>query len=174
MAKTYGGIRGGGITNKSTPDIVKKTSAKTIQGFANEVLADGLKRGREFRIGTLNEVAQRELRNQKIELKSTDVVTTDDVILKYVCHPKRDKNATLPENRYDKLKNIVNNPTHVYIDQKQRNLALIFTSKKDKGKVIKAIIQPNTKVGKNITNKLKSIGVVAAHNMEQRQYRKIK
>lgn len=155
--------------------MVNKPSFKTVQGFADEVLADGYSRGREFRIGTFNEVAQRELQNQKIELNSKDVVITDDVILKYVSHPKRDKNAELPANRYDKLKNIVNNPTHVYIDTKQKNLVFVFTSKKEKGKVIKAIIQPNKKVGKKRTNKLKSIGVVDAHNItNDKQFKKIK
>lgn len=172
MGKSVGGVRGGGST--STSIFASKTSYVTVQQFADSVLAYGMSRGKELKIGTLNEYAQRELENQKINLVSKDVLITDDVIMKYTDHPKRAKGATLPANKYGRLKNIVNNPKHIYIDTKQKDLVLVFADKGSNGKVVKAIIQPNFKKGKRVFNKVKSIGVVDARHMKQSQYKKIK
>ena len=175
MAKTSGGVRQYIYSSSQTPNVENKVSFDTIQDFADKVLSDGFSRGRELRIGTLNEAVQREMQNMKADIDNTDVVITDDVIIKYVNHPKNAKNETLPENQYNKLKNIVNNPKHIYIDTKQNNLVFVFTSKENKGKIIKAIIQPNFKKGSRVYNKVKSIGVVDANQIsKQRQYKKIK
>lgn len=172
MSKSVGGVRGGG--SSSTSIFTSKVSYVTVQQFADSVLADGMSRGKELKIGSLNEYALRELENMKVNLESKDVIITDDVIMKYTTHPKQSKGATLPPNQYGRLKNIVNNPKHIYIDTKQKDLVLVFTDKGSKGKVVKAIIQPNFKKGKRVFNKVKSIGVVDARHMKQSQYKKIK
>ncbi|MDE6428351.1 MAG: hypothetical protein K2K59_05305, partial [Muribaculaceae bacterium] len=151
MAKTYGGLRTSSIAfnmaSVQTPTIEDTPPFTTIQDFTDNVLNDGVSRGKEFRIGALNEAVQRELSNMEIELKSDDVVITDDVIIKYVNHAKKAKDATLPFNQYDKLQDIVNNPEHIYIDTKQKELVCVFTGKENKGKIIKAMIAPNGKKG---------------------------
>ncbi len=171
--KSVGGMRGVNGA-KSVPKISNKVGALTIQEFADTVLSDGYSRGRELKIGNLNEVACRELQNMRISLHSSDVVLTDDVVMKYVSHPKQAKNAVLLRNRYAMIKNIVNNPKNIYIDKNQRNLVFVFTGKYTGDKVIKAIIQPNFKKGKKTYNKLKSIGIVESHHMKQPQFKKIK
>lgn len=178
MAKSHGGVRitvhTTSIANNSNGALINTPRPETIQDFANRVIEEGVSRGKYIKIGNLNEVAQRELANMGIKLQSAEVLLTDDTVLKYVDHPKKAKGAAIPRDRYDKIKNVINNPKHIYQDIKQKNLVLVFSGKYGKGKILKVVIQPNFKQGKKVFNKAKSIGIVDAHHLNQQQYRKIK
>ena len=162
MAKSYGGLR---------PSVT--VSPQEIQNFVDTTLSDGLKRGKSISIGELNQKLVKNLKQHKINVVNKEIRLTDDTVVKYIKHPKNEKGATLPFNRYRMLKNLVYNPEHIYLQQDTS--VLVYTRKYNNDKIVKAVIHPNFKNKKSIFCKLKSIGVVNRSDMNNnKQYKKIK
>lgn len=168
--KSRGGIRCVGSIVKSNISFIR------LQDFTNEVLADGVSRGKEFKVGKINKDTVQELEKLDITLAENDVILRDDVIIKYVKHTKQTKGATLPFNRFNMLKNIINNPKHIFIDNKRKNLVLVFAGKFTKDRIIKAIVHPNFEIKKKNRkfNKIISIGVIDKRNLYNQDWIKIK
>ena len=151
-----------------------------FQTFVTNVLNDLRKRKNTFNLGRLDISVRNDMRRRGVEVKSSSVIISGDVIRKYITHPKSKKGATLHYNKFWILSQIVRKPSSIYVDKRSKYLIYIFTGKKSlNGNVIKAVIQPNyvLKINKRKVNRnlLKSIGVVNNKNMNQRlDYERIK
>ena len=154
----------------------KKSYSKLsrLQAFADIVLADGRKRGRELVIGAITNDVIMDLQQKGIMLETTDIVINDAVIVKYVKHVKSQKGATVSNRRYWMVERTLKSPTHIYEDTEQKYLVYVNTRAYMKGKILKVIIHPNYKNNGRTYNLLKSIGVVDGTKMDSPQYRKIK
>lgn len=145
-----------------------------LQAFADAVLADGKKRGRELVVGTISNDVVMDLQQKGMILETTDVTIDDAVIVKYIKDVKKQKGATVANNRYWLVEKTLRNPTHIYEDTEQKYLVYLNTRAYAKKKVIKVVIHPNFKSNGRTYNLLKSIGVVETTKMESPQYRQIK
>lgn len=145
-----------------------------LQAFADAVLADGKKRGRELIIGKISPEVVADLQQKDVVLESTEVIIDDATIVKYINHAKREKGATVTSNRYWMVEKTLKCPAHIYEDIEQKYLVYISTRTYARGKVLKVIVHPNYKSKGRTFNLLKSIGVVDFTKMDSPQYRKIK
>ena len=145
-----------------------------LQAFADTVLADGKKRGRELVVGTISHDVVMDLQQKGITLETTDVIIDDGVIVKYINHVKNQKGATVDINKYWLVEKTLRNPTHIYEDIEQKYLVYLNTRAYSRRKVVKVVIHPNFKKNGRTYNMLKSIGVVEATKMDSPQYRQIK
>ena len=163
-------------------------NSRAFQNFANEVLKDGLPRGRMFDFGNLNRVVLREHKKRGIPLNSEKILLRDNSVLKYISHGKEGK---LPPNEYYKLDKLIKKPTHIYVDRsndgvndtKKRNkkdgFIIVYTTRYSSGKILKSVIETNYN-DKRMKNRLKSVGIVSKDEMsvlnkdKKHQYKKIK
>ena len=145
-----------------------------LQAFADAVLADGKKRGRELVVGSISNDVVMDLQQKGVTLETTDVIIDDAVIVKYIKHVKNKKGATVDSYKYWLVEKTLRNPTHIYEDTEQKYLVYLNTRTYAKRKVIKVVIHPNFKNNGRTYNLLKSIGVVEATKMDSPQYRQIK
>ena len=145
-----------------------------LQRFADMVLADGMKRGRELVVGTISTEVVQDLNSKGIELETTEVIVDDATIVKYIKHVKREKGATVASGRYWMVEKTLKCPAHIYEDMEQKYLVYINTRAYAREKVLKVIVHPNYKSKGRKINLLKSIGVVESTKMDSPQYRKIK
>ena len=145
-----------------------------LQAFADAVLADGKKRGRELVVGSISNDVVMDLQQKGVTLETTDVIIDDAVIVKYIKHVKNKKGATVDSHKYWLVEKTLRNPTHIYEDTEQKYLVYLNTRTYAKRKVIKVVIHPNFKNNGRTYNLLKSIGVVEATKMDSPQYRQIK
>ena len=167
--------KGYGNTRTKRPKTSTKTLEQKIQNFANKAFSAGQSKGKSLNVGTLSNEIISDMKAKGVKIESKSVVLTDDVITKYVNHVKRQKGATIEQKRYKDIERLINNPTHVYEDVKQKYLVYVNTIDYKEGKVLKGIIHPNYKHKGKIYNKLKSLGVVNESDMNDRiQYRRIK
>ncbi len=145
-----------------------------LQRFVNEVLSDGKSRGKAHFLSNIPFNVYQDIRRRGMHLQSDHIFLPDKSVIKYISHPKGKKGATLPFKEFWKIVNTATNPKNVYVDTKQKNLVYAFTSRYNKGRVIKIIMQPNYKYGKRKVNIITSIGVVDKRKMGNPQYLKIK
>lgn len=145
-----------------------------LQAFADMVLADGKKRGREIIVGTINDDVVADLQQKGVTLETTDIIINDAVIVKYIKHVKNQKGAAVAPDRYWLVEKTLRNPTHIYEDTEQKYLVYVNTRAYGRGKVLKDIVHPNFTIKDRTFNYLKSIGVVRIENMKELQFRKIK
>lgn len=145
-----------------------------LQAFADAVLADGKKHGRELVVGSISNDVVMDLQQKGVTLETTDVIIDDAVIVKYIKHVKNKKGATVDSHKYWLVEKTLRNPTHIYEDTEQKYLVYLNTRTYAKRKVIKVVIHPNFKNNGRTFNLLKSIGVVEATKMDSPQYRQIK
>ena len=64
-----------------------------LQAFANAVLADGMKKGRELVVGSISKEVVMDLQQKGITLETKDVTIDDAVIVKYIKHVKNQKGS---------------------------------------------------------------------------------
>lgn len=152
----------------------KRRSVKGLQSFANKVLARGRANGSFYVFGRTSLAFLRDLVKRGVNIKSDKAAVTDDVILKYRDHPKKKKGATLDTSRFRMLESAVKKPKNVYVDTNRNRLVYVTSVKYSQRKVLKAVIEPNQKIGKRYFNKVVSFGVVNKENMRTKQYAKIK
>ena len=145
-----------------------------LQAFADAVLSDGMKRGRELVVGSISQEIVLDLQQRGIVLETTEVTIDDAVIVKYIKHVKNQKGAAVASNRYWMVEKTLRNPTHVYEDIGQKYLVYVNTRAYSRGRALKVVIQPNFKTKGRTLNYLKSIGIVRTINMNEQQFRKIK
>ena len=178
MAKETGIYRPSGSAYlQNTTSRPRRSYAATsrLQQFADSVISDGLKRGREMVVGSINYDIVSDLRGKGIELETTDVVITDGVIMKYLNHPKASKGATVDPKKYWLVERTLKSPTHIYEHKDGKYLVYVNTRAYAKGRVLKIVVQPNYRHKGQTKNLLKSIGVVNTGNMDNTtDYRKIK
>lgn len=159
------------------PKRIKKSysALSRLQAFADAVLADGKKRGRELVVGTISNDVVLDLQQKGVTLETTDVIIDDAVIVKYVKHVKIQKGATVDNKKYWLVEKTLRNPTAIYEHTIGKYLVYISTRSYSSRKVLKIIVQPNYQRKSRVFNYLKSIGVVNEDNMaDQSNYRKIK
>ena len=150
------------------------SSLSSLQRFADTVLADGMKRGRELVVGTISVEVVLDLKAKGIELETTDVIIDDATIVKYISHVKVKKGAAVSRGKYWMVERTLKSPTHIYEDTEQKYLVYLNTRSYARHKVLKVVVHPNYKSKGRTLNLLKSIGVVEATKMYSPQYRKIK
>jgi hypothetical protein len=61
-----------------------------LRAFADAILADGKKRGRELVVGTISNDVVMDLQQKGVTLETTDVIIDDAVIVKYPCLCKKE------------------------------------------------------------------------------------
>lgn len=148
-----------------------------LRKFAESVLKDGYKRGRTLTIGNLSHFLGKGATSKRGFARNEPIVIDDDVILKYIYHPKAKKGAVVPVDKMNLLVKAVQRPKHIYIDKGPKNkdhLVFVGTIPTMKDKVIKAVIQTRyDKYGKTF-HYVKSFGVVKKIDMNGKQYKKIK
>ena len=148
-----------------------------VQRFADEVFADGKRRGKSIIAGTINSEIKANLKEKGIELHSDDVVIDDKAIHKYINHVKKEKGATVAEERYRDVEETIKNPTHIYEQLRGKYLVYVNTRAYDEnGRVLKVVIHPNYTEGGKTYNVAKSFGVVNERDAfsDRTMYRKIK
>ena len=145
-----------------------------LQAFANVVLADGKKRGRELIVGAISEDVVADLQQKGITLETTNVIIDDAVIVKYIHHVKNQKGATVAQDRYWLVEKTLRSPSHIYEDTGQKYLVYVNTRIYGKGRALKIVVHPNYNNKDRKINYLKSIGVIYTEDMNGKQYRKIK
>ena len=145
-----------------------------LQAFADAVLADGRKRGRELVVGSISKEVIIDLNQKGVTLETTDVIIDDAVIVKYIKHVKNLKGAVVDPDRYWMVEKTLRNPTHIYEDLEQKYLVYVNTRAYGRRRTLKVIVHPNYKTKGRTFNYLKSIGVISIEDMSGKQYRKIK
>ena len=145
-----------------------------LQAFADAVLADGMKRGRELVVGSISKEVVMDLQQKGITLETTEVTIDDAVIVKYIKHVKNQKGAVVASDKYWMVEKTLRNPTHIYEDTGQSYLVYVNTRAYSRGRALKVIVHPNYKSKGRTINYLKSIGVVDSTKMYSPQFRKIK
>ena len=145
-----------------------------LQAFADAVLSDGMKRGRELVVGSISKEVIMDLQQKGVTLETTEVTIDDAVIVKYIKHVKNQKGAVVASDKYWMVEKTLRNPTHVYEDIGQKYLVYVNTRAYSRGRALKVVIQPNFKTKGRTLNYLKSIGIVRTINMNEQQFRKIK
>lgn len=145
-----------------------------LQTFANAVLADGIKRGRELVVGSISEEVVMDLQQKGIALETTEVTIDDAVIVKYIKHVKNQKGTVVASNKYWMVEKTLRNPTNIFEDTGQNYLVYVNTRAYSRGRALKVIVHPNYKTKGRTINYLKSIGVVDSTKMYSPQFRKIK
>ena len=145
-----------------------------LQAFADAVLADGKKRGRELVVGTISNDVVVDLQQKGVTLETTDVIIDDAVIVKYIKHVKNQKGATVDIKKYWMVEKTLRNPTHIYEDTGQNYLVYVNTRAYVRGRTLKVVVHPNYKTKGGTFNYLKSIGVIYTEDMLGKQFRKIK
>ena len=145
-----------------------------LQAFADAVLADGMKRGRELVVGSISKEVVMDLQQKGITLETTEVTIDDAVIVKYIKHVKNQKGAVVASDKYWMVEKTLRNPTHIYEDIGQNFLVYVNTRAYSRGRALKVVIHPNFKTKGRTLNYLKSIGIVRTINMNELQFRKIK
>lgn len=152
-----------------------------IKAFAEQVIADGMSRGRRIKIGRLKLMFGPERIRKRGFDHSSPLWLTDDTIIKYVNHPKARKGATVPLEMLPAVARTLSNPKHIYRDVSDKNQGkgyLIFigtlSQKGMKDKILKAVVHMNyVDKGKSF-HKVKSFGIVDGDSMANPIYRKIK
>ena len=145
-----------------------------LQAFADAVLADGMKRGRELVVGSISNDVVVDLQQKGVTLETTDVIIDDAVIVKYIKHVKNQKGATVDIKKYWMVEKTLRNPTHIYEDTGQNYLVYVNTRAYVRGRTLKVVVHPNYKTKGRTFNYLKSIGVIYTEDMLGKQFRKIK
>ena len=145
-----------------------------LQAFADAVLADGKKRGRELVVGSISNDVVVDLQQKGVTLETTDVIIDDAVIVKYIKHVKNQKGATVEIKKYWMVEKTLRNPTHIYEDTGQNYLVYVNTRAYVRGRTLKVVVHPNYKTKGRTFNYLKSIGVIYTEDMLGKQFRKIK
>ena len=145
-----------------------------LQAFADAVLADGMKRGRELVVGSISKEVIMDLQQKGVTLETTEVTIDDAVIVKYIKHVKNQKGAVVASNKYLMVEKTLRNPTHIFEDTGQNYLVYVNTRAYSRGRALKVIVHPNYKTKGRTINYLKSIGVVDSTKMYSPQFRKIK
>ena len=145
-----------------------------LQAFANAVLADGKKRGRELVVGSISKEVAIDLNQKGVTLETTDVIIDDAVIVKYIKHVKNKKGAVVDPDKYWIVEKTIRNPTHIYEDTEQKYLVYVNTRAYGRSRMLKVIVHPNFKTKGRTFNYLKSVGVISVEDMAGKQYRKIK
>ena len=69
-----------------------------LQAFADAVLADGMKKGRELVVGSISKEVVLDLQLKGIVLETTEVTIDDAIIVKYIKHVKNQKGAVVASN----------------------------------------------------------------------------
>ncbi len=152
----------------------KRRYTRDLQTFAKRVIARGRRNGSYYNFGKTNEVYLNDLRRRGIEIKSENAAITDKTILKYPKHPKKKKGATLNINRFVMLEAAIKHPKNVYVDTHRNRLVYVGAVRYSDEKVLKAIMEPNQRIGKKYFNEVVSYGVVNKIDMRSEQYAKIK
>lgn len=145
-----------------------------LQAFANAVLADGMKKGRELVVGSISKEVVMDLQQKGITLETKDVTIDDTVIVKYIKHVKNQKGAVVASDRYWMVEKTLRNPTHIFEDTGQNYIVYVNTRAYSRGRALKVVVHPNYKSKGRTLNYLKSIGVIYTVDMKGRQFRKIK
>ena len=145
-----------------------------LQAFANTVLSDGKKRGRELVVGSISKEVVIDLNQKGVTLETTDVIIDDAVIVKYIKHVKNKKGAVVDPDKYWIVEKTIRNPTHIYEDTEQKYLVYVNTRAYGRSRMLKVIVHPNFKTKGRTFNYLKSVGVISVEDMAGKQYRKIK
>lgn len=146
----------------------------SLQQFADEVFADGKKRGKTLIIGTIQSEIKLDYESKGFFLESEEVVIDDGTLLKYKVNTKEKKEAVIDNSRFAEVVEVVNNPAHIYEDTNQRDIVYVGTRDYATGKVLKIVIHPNYKKKGKVFNYAKSIGVVNEREMNHPQFRIIK
>lgn len=152
---------------------IKRRYTRTLQAFAKKVLTRGRANGSIYIFGNTHKSIIQNLHEKGIDIKATKTAITDKTIIKYKNHPKKSKGAVVSFNRFIMVEAAVRHPKHTYIDTKRDRLVYVSNVKYAKDKVLKVIIEPNQKLGRNFYNKVVSIGVVNKSNLRTSQYKKI-
>ena len=139
-----------------------------LQAFANAVLADGMKKGRELVVGSISKEVVMDLQQKGITLETKDVTIDDAVIV------KNQKGAVVASDRYWMVEKTLRNPTHIFEDTGQNYIVYVNTRAYSRGRALKVVVHPNYKSKGRTLNYLKSIGVIYTVDMKGRQFRKIK
>jgi len=154
---------------------------RTLQSFADFVLADNKNRGRKYRVGKISKYVLNDMKRQGIKLESKEVVIFDETVRKYVTHPKRLKGAAINLRKMVKAERAVKHPKNVYQDMMEENkLAYICTRGYSPKKCVKVVIDVNYHYKGKVMNKIVSIGIIDPKKMDvldrngNRRYRKIK
>lgn len=157
------------------------SDSRKIIGFAEDVIADGMARGRRIKIGRLKHLFGIDRMLKQGFDQSSPLWLTDDTIIKYINHPKARKGATVPLNLLPAVARALNNPKHIYLDVSVKNRKLGYliyvgtlNHKGMKGKVIKAVVHTDYSDKGEVFHKVKSFGIVNMHNMNHPDFMRIK
>ena len=158
------------------PQRIRKSysALSRLQAFADAVLADGMKRGRELVVGKISNDVVMDLQQKGVLLETTDVIIDDAVIVKYIKHVKSQKGAVVAPDKYWLVEKTLKSPTHIYEDTGQNYLVYLNTRSYIRGRTLKVVVHPNYKTKGRTLNYLKSIGVIYTEDMLGKQFRKIK
>ncbi len=150
----------------NTPREVKplKEFNGSLREFVSQVMSTKQTNNTVKTLGSFNDAVLADLKKNGIELAKTEIVISDKRILKYLDHPKAAKGASIDVARFEEVSKAINNPVAILQDLQSKKLVYVFVSEYD-AKMLKVIVEPNAKVGGNITNLAKSIGVVTRHTL---------
>ena len=147
----------------------------SLRQFAEELLANGRGNGKMVVVAQLDDAIIEDMRKKGVVLQTLAIVVTQQVVFKYVHHPKTRKGAVIPVDRYDLIEKALNTPLHIYEDTAQKDLVYVFTYPYEQGKLVKVVVHPNYKMkGKRVFNYTKSWGLVKEEDMLGKQFRMVK
>lgn len=145
-----------------------------LQSFAKEVLKRNYNNGSIYIFGFTNKrISKNQTTNGDIP-NNRKIAIRDYTIRKYKNHPKKEKNAVISFRRFVKVEAAVKHPKNIYIDTKRNRLIYVSTTNYSDNKILKVIIDPNKKIGKQRYDEVVSIGIVPKNSMNNKQYLKLK
>ncbi|MBP5573833.1 MAG: hypothetical protein J6X40_06685 [Bacteroidales bacterium] len=147
----------------------------SLRQFAEELLANGRGNGKMVTVAQLDDAIIEDMRKKGVVLQSLSFVVTQQVVFKYVHHPKTRKGAVVPVEQYNLIEKALNTPLHIYEDTAQKELVYVFTYPYEHNRLVKVVVHPNYKVNGRLTiNLAKSWGIVDESKMNTPQYKVMK
>ena len=139
----------------------------SLQDFVDEVMSSKRTNNTVKTLGTMHKDVIADLSSKGIELSTNDIVISDKKILKYLNPPKRDKGAAIDIKRFDEVAKAINNPSAIFTDNNSKALVYVYANNYDHN-YIKVIVEPKYKIGSEVVNLAKSIGIVDAINLNDK------
>ncbi len=150
-----------------------------MRQFAEAVLADGKSRGRMHRIGNMSHFFGFADARRRGFNRNEPIYITDEIVMKYVNHPKAAKKATVPIELMNLIGRALKNPKNIYrdlTDKTVRSGAIVFvtTIPKEKNKVIKVVVHTDYSRHGKTYHLVKSFGIVKKEDMNSKFYQKLR
>lgn len=126
-------------------------------------------------VSQIDNTVKEHLAQRGIVLDNDDIVTSSDIVIKYINHPKSKKNAVVPVEDLGIVRRAILSPSEIYVQVMQKGSGnYVFVTPYDDDRVIKAVVHISYKYGKTKINFLKSWGIIKREDLNSSLFEKIK